>query len=112
VILVDNNGAFITERSVRFAKSRMGEAEAAYVIMHPIQFRACVEAIPMINVITKDLKEDEIPPTTFTGVQLVQDGYFPRDLIEYRNAQHEVILQIKNLAVPEVSSDQRIGHQG
>ena len=104
MILVDECGAFITDKTIRFARSRVGKDEAAYVIMHPLQLLSCVEALPMSDVLPGALKENEIPESTFTGVRLVQDAHFPSDLIEYRNKKHEVILRIKGLAVPEVKT--------
>ena len=99
MILVDNCNGMMTESVARFAKSRVGEAE--YVIMHPIQYLACLNAMPMRDILPGTLKEGELPPHTFTGLRLVEDEHFPKDIIDFRNAQHETVLRIKNLGVPE-----------
>lgn len=99
MILIDECNSMITERVAQFAKSRVGEA--TYVIMHPIQYIACVNAMKSINVLTvEEMNGNELPPHTFIGLRLVEDPWFPQDVIDFRNAQHETVLRIKNLAVP------------
>ena len=77
-----------------------------YVIMHPVQEMAIVNLGIFIV-----LKREELPPgatpierspTTFMGVRVVTDDFFPKDRIEMRNAKNEVLCVIKNLAIPEV----------
>jgi hypothetical protein len=87
----------ISEKTARFAKSRVGEA--TYVVMHPAQMMCVLATLSICAACAGNIKEGE-DPKTFYGLKVVEDKYFPLTMIEFRNEKHEAVCQIKNLALP------------
>ena len=104
---VDNNGGALTKFVGLFAMAELLKEQemriVEYMIMHPLQEVAVLNMGFFIEMNRKDLPPAATPmETSFMGIRIVTNDLFPKDRIEMRNAKHEVVCVIKNLAIPEV----------
>lgn len=109
--IIDNNGAFITPAVAKLAENllRQDPSKADYVLLHPMQMLACLS--DGLEQVGPSLERKTVLPegpwesyNTLLGIKIVQDQNFPEDMIEFRDKQGRMILQLKNLAVAKLTN--------
>jgi hypothetical protein len=92
--VIDNNGAFVLPQAADFLMKET--KEVGVVHLHPIQRLAILNALP-IKVIVLDRPEG----SAIKGVRFVEDIHFPKDQIDLEDEKGNVLMRLKNLAVPK-----------
>ena len=95
---INGAGNKISRAMSMYVTAKVGES-GAKIHMHPIQFSHVCELYGTVSLLSdKDTVKKEYPPTTFCGLDIVQDAEMPADVVQWRDKAGALLAKITGLA--------------